>query len=85
MPRQRISYIRKTYVFPANFHERLKWLKEESDLPWAELTRRIGVYPQTMQRWKQGQSRPSARHMLALLDLAESLGLRHLLTGPRQP
>ena len=85
MPRQRISYIRKTYVFPANFHERLKRLKEESDLPWAELTRRIGVYPQTMQRWKWGQSRPSARHMLALLDLAESLGLRHLLTGPRQP
>ncbi len=85
MPRQRISYIRKTYVFPANFHERLGRLKEESDLPWAELTRRIGVYPQTMQRWKQGQSRPSARHLLALLDLAESLGLRHLLTGPRQP
>ena len=85
MPRQRISYIRKTYVFPVNFHERLERLKEESDLPWAELSRRIGVYPQTMQRWKRGQSRPSARHMLALLDLAESLGLRHMLTGPRQP
>ena len=84
MPRQRISYIRKTYVFPADFQERLLRFKEESDLAWAELTRRIGVYPQTMQRWKRGQSRPSARHMLALLELAESLGLRYLLTGPPQ-
>ena len=84
MPRQGISYIRKTYVFPADFQERLLRFKEESDLAWAELTRRIDVYPQTMRRWKRGQSRPSARHMLALLELVESLGLRHLLTGPPQ-
>ena len=84
MPRQRISYIRKTYVFPADFHERLVRFKEESDLAWAELNRRLGTHPQTMRRWKQGLSRPSARHMMALLELAESLGLRHLLTGPPQ-
>ena len=33
-------------------------------------------------RWKQGPSRPSTRHMMALLELTENLGLRHLLTGP---
>ena len=36
MPRQGVSYRRKTYVFPVDFHERLVRLKEESDLPWAE-------------------------------------------------
>ena len=56
MPRQRISYIRKTYVFPKDFHERLVRFKEESDLPWAEPNRRLGAHRQTMRRWKQGLS-----------------------------
>ena len=81
MPRQRISYIRKTYVFPKDFHERLVRFKEESDLPWAELNRRLGTNSETMRRWRQGRSRPSARHMMALLELAGSLGLGQLLTG----
>ena len=56
MPRQRISYIRETYVLPVDFHERLVRFKEESDLPWAELNRRLGAHPQTMGRWKQSLS-----------------------------
>ena len=36
--------------------ERLVRFKEESDLPRAELNRRLGAHPQTMRRWKQGLS-----------------------------
>ena len=80
MPLQRISYIRKTYVFPADFHERLVRFKEESDLPWAELNRCPGTDPHTIRRWRDEGVRPSTRHMIALLNLADSLGLGHLFT-----
>ena len=54
--------------------------KEEPGLSWAEMNRRLGTGPQTMRRWKKGQSLPSTRHMMALLDLAGDLGLGHLFT-----
>ena len=34
----------------------------------------------TVWRWKVGKGRPNMEHMMALLDLAESLGLRHIFT-----
>ena len=76
MPRQRIHHTRETYDFP----ERLKRFKEESGLTWAELNRRLGTHPYTMRRWVLGRARPSMRYMMALLELAEDLGLAHLFT-----
>ena len=81
MPRQRIHHSRITYDFPDDFPERLKRFKEESGLPWAEINRRLGIHPQTMRRWRRGQSRPDTRNMVALLNLANSLGLGHIFTA----
>ena len=78
MPRQRTYYSRRTYDFPKDFPERLKRFKEESGLTWAELNRRLGTHPQTIRRWRKGLVRPSMRHMMALLDLADGLSLGHL-------
>ena len=70
----------ETYVVLDDFPARLERFKEASELSWAEVNRRVGTHPQTMRRWRKSQTRPSTRHMLALLDLAESLGLSHLFT-----
>ena len=44
MPRQRTHYSRRTYVIPDDFQERLRRFKEESDLSWSEISRRLGTY-----------------------------------------
>ena len=80
MPRQRIDYNIQIYDFPDDFPERLKRFREESGLSWSEIARRIGTYRYTVWRWKAGRGRPNMEHMMALLDLAESLGLRHIFT-----
>ena len=77
-PRQRNNYSRRIYDFPDDFPQRLVRFKEESDLPWAELNRRLGTDPHTIRRWRE--VRPSVRHFAALLNLAGSLGLGHLFT-----
>ena len=75
MPRQRIHHGRIVYVMPDDFPERLKRLKEESGLSWAEIARRIGTSPYTLWRWVEAGVRPHWRHQMALLALAEDLGL----------
>ena len=80
MPRRGTYYSRKTYDFPDDFSEWLVRFKEESDLPWGEMNRCLGVHPQTTRRWKKGRARPSMRHMMALLDLADDMGLGHIFT-----
>ncbi len=80
MPRQRIDYNIQTYGFPDDFPDRLKRFQVESGLSWSEIARRIGTYRHTVRRWKEGLSRPNMEHMMALLDLAEDLGLRHIFT-----
>ena len=80
MPRQRTHHSRRTYVFPDDFPERLVRFKEKSDLPWAEIARRLGTYPHTVKRWWKEGVRPHFRHQMALLDLADDLGLGHLFT-----
>ena len=84
MPRQRNNYKRNTHEFPADFLERLKHFQVESGLSWSEIARRIGIYRHTVWRWAEGKVRPNVKHMLALLELAGSLGLGHLFTGPPQ-
>ena len=81
MPRQRIHHSRRTPGFPDDFPERLVRFKEESDLPWAEIDRRLGTYPHTVKRWWKEGVRPHFRHQMALLGLADNLGLGHLLTA----
>ena len=83
MPRQRTDYFREVYDFPADFPERLRRFQAESGLSWSEIARRLGTYRSTVGRWKEGRSRPNTEHMMALLDLADSLGLAHLLTEQR--
>ena len=78
MPRKRIRYYRITRVFPKDFPERLKRLQRESELPWAEIARRVGADPETVRRWKEGKVRPNAEHLAALYGLAVDLGLGHL-------
>ena len=80
MPRQRTHHSRRVWGFPDDFPERLERFKEESGLSWAEINRRLGTHPQTVRRWRKGLCRPSTRHMVALLNLANSLGLGHLFT-----
>ena len=81
MPRQRNNYYRDTYEFAEDFPERLKRFQMESGLSWSEIARRIGTYRSTVSRWKRGEGRPNMKHMMALLELAESLGLRHIFDG----
>ena len=80
MPRQRTRYSRRTYAFPEDFPQRLKRFKEESSLSWWEIARRLGTYPHTVWRWTEGRTRPNTKHMMALLNLANSLDLGPLFT-----
>lgn len=75
MPRRRVNRRRTVRAFPSDFPQRLERFKEESELPWAELSRRISADPETVRRWKEGLARPNAEHLLALLELADDLGL----------
>ena len=81
MPRQRIDHSRTVYVLPADFPKRLKSLQKQSGLSWAEIARRIGTYPYTVWRWHEGGVTPHYQHQMALLELADDLGLAHLLTA----
>ena len=80
MPRQRTHHSRRTFVYPDDFPRRLERFGRESGLTWAEMARRLGTHPQTIRRWRAGV-RPNSQHLMALLRLAESLRLGHLLTG----
>ena len=84
VPRQRTHHSRRTHVFPDDFPQRLERFKVESGLSWAEIARRLRTYPLTIRRWRYEGVRPNLAHQMALLDLAESLGLGHLFTGPPQ-
>ena len=80
MPRQRIHHNTMVRDFPADFPQRLKRFKEESRLPWAEIARRLGVYPHTVWRWQSGVARPNGEHMMELQSLAGDFGLGRLFT-----
>ena len=81
MPRRRTQYRRKTDAIPDAFPQRLVWFKHASGLSWVEIARRLGIDPVTVRRWWQRGVRPNYRHLKALQDLADDLGLGHLFTG----
>jgi len=78
MPRQKLPHERGLYEFPDDFPQCLERFKEASGLSWSELARRLGTSTLTLRRWLNGVQ-PSSRYLLALQDLAEELGLAHLL------
>ena len=80
MPRQRTNYSRRVYVLPNDFPHRLKRFREASGLSWAEMARRIETYPLTIRRWRDDWVRPTLRHQMALLALADSMGLGRIFT-----
>ena len=81
MPRQRTHHSRRDYVVPDDLPDRLERFQRESGLTWAEIARRLGVDPLTVRRWWKYGFRPNPRHMMALLDLSNDLGLSHLFTA----
>ena len=81
MPRHRTHHSTITYFFPQEFPQHLVRLKEESGLSWAEIARRIGTDRHKVWRWKEGRVRPNDQHGKAPLELADSMGLGHMLTG----
>ena len=83
MPRQHDHHRRGYYEFPEDFAECLERFKEASGLSWSELARRLGTSPLTIRRWRKKGVQPSAHYLLALQDLAEELGLSHLLPRAR--
>ena len=80
MPRQLIDCKTKTFIFPDDFPERLRRFQKESGLSWSEIARRLGTFRHTLWRWAEGRVSPNAEHMMALLELAENMGLGHLFT-----
>ena len=80
MLRERTYYSRRTHVFPHDFPQRLERFKVESGLSWAEIARRLRTYPLTIRRWRFNGVRPNLAHQVALLELADSLGLGHIFT-----
>ena len=83
MPRQKMRHRRGFYEFPDDFPVCLVRFKEASGLSWSELARRLGTSPLTLRRWAKHGVQPSAHYLLALQDLAEELGLAHLLPRAR--
>ena len=80
MPRQRVHHRPgEYYVFPDDFAECLVRFKEASELPWAEIARRLGADPKTVRRWHNDGIRPNANYLVGLQSLARDLGLGHLL------
>ena len=78
MPRRRTRTRRNTYDYPDDFGRALELIKEASGWTWAELARQLGTSTLNLWRWRNGV-RPNWHHLLALQDVACSLGLAHLL------
>ena len=76
MPRKRADYSKTFHVFPKDFPRRLERFKEASGLTWREIARRLGTNTLTLRRWRAG-AQPNSKHFLALLELAQELGLGH--------
>ena len=82
MPRQHTYYPRVTYVLPDDFAQCLERFKQAAGLSSSEVARLIGTTPLTVRRWGTGV-RPTYRNLMALLDLADHMGLGHLLPTGR--
>ena len=78
MPIRRSRYRISSEVFLEKFPESLERFKVASGLSWSEIARRVGTSTLVIRRWRRG-AHPSSEHLIALLNLAEDMGLAHLL------
>ena len=79
MPRKRVTRSTRTsHVLTGDFAQALEDFKEASGLTWAEIARLLGTSIVNLWRWRQGVV-PNTHHLLALQDLADGMGLGHLL------
>lgn len=79
MPRKRVVRSRRTpHVLTGDFAQALERFKEASGLSWAEIARVLGTSIVNLWRWRRGVQ-PNMHHLLALQDLADGMGLGHLL------
>ena len=83
MPRKRSRRGKRTVqVLTGEFAKALEDFQEASGLTWAEMARRLGTSVVNLWRWRQGVQ-PNMHHLIALQDLADSMGLGHLLPRVR--
>ena len=66
-------------VFPDDFPQALERFKEASGMTWDEIAWLLGTTTATLWRWRNAGIRPSTDYLLAIQDLADSVGLGHLL------
>ena len=79
MARKRVKHGSRTpHVLTGDFAQALEDFQEASGLTWAEIARRLGTSVVNLWRWRQGVL-PNTHHLLALQDLADGMGLGHLL------
>ena len=83
MPRKRVRRGKKTiYELTGDFANALEQFKKASGLTWAEIARRLGTSVVNLWRWRKGVQ-PNMHHLLAFQELADSMGLGHLLPRVR--
>ena len=78
MGRQRQVHRPVQYIFPEDFPMRLELFKEASRHSWRSMARILGVKPKVLRAWRSGVV-PGSTHLLCLLTLADSLGLKDIL------
>ena len=79
MARKRVQRQRTVYVLTGDFAQGLEAFKEASGLPWAEIARLLGTSVLNLWRWRKQGVLPNMHHLLALQQLADGMGLGHLL------
>ena len=83
MPRKRSRCGKRTVqVLTGEFAKALEDFQKASGLTWAEIARRLGTSVVNLWRWRQGVQ-PNMHHLIALQDLADGMGLGHLLPRVR--
>ncbi len=83
MSRKRVKDRRADYRLTGDFAQGLEEFQAASGLSWADLSRRLGINPINLWRWRKRGVQPNAEHLLALQDLADGMGLGHLLPTAR--
>ena len=83
MSRKRVRGQKTVYVLTGDFAQGLEAFKEASGLPWAEIARLLGTSVLNLWRWRKQGVQPNMRHLLALQDLADGMGLGQLLPAAR--
>ena len=83
MPRKRARRGKKTtYFLTGDFAQALEDFQKASGLAWTEIARLLGTSVVNLWRWRQ-EVVPNTHHLLALQELADGMGMGHLLPKVR--